>query len=62
MTIDFGPDLGINDTNWDFVVVADFANADDYTTYRDHPSHRAFIAEEIAPRLAERASVQYDIA
>ena len=58
----FGPDLGINETNWDFVVVADFATTEDYTTYREDPRHRALIAEQIAPRLAERASVQYDIA
>ena len=25
----FGPDLAINDTNWDFVVVGDFASTDD---------------------------------
>ena len=57
----FGADLGINDANWDFVVVADFATADDYVTYRDDPGHRALIAEAIAPHLEERASVQYEL-
>jgi hypothetical protein len=55
----FGADLGISDTNWDFVVVADFASADDYVIYRDDAHHQAFIKESIVPHLEERASVQY---
>ena len=50
----FGADLGINDANWDFVVVADFETADDYLTYRDDPRHRALVAEAIGPHLDER--------
>jgi hypothetical protein len=56
----FGHDLGINDGNFDFVVVADFADADDYLVYRDHPLHRALVAERIAPHVAERAAVQFE--
>ena len=55
----FGPDAEINEGNFDFVVVADFESAEDYLVYRDHPVHRALIAERIAPHLAERAAVQY---
>jgi Stress responsive A/B Barrel Domain len=57
----FGHDVGINEGNFDFAVVADFEDADDYVVYRDHPLHRAIIAERIAPHLAARASVQYDV-
>jgi Stress responsive A/B Barrel Domain len=57
----FGPDLGINDANWEFVVTADFASIDDYVTYRDDARHRALIAEMIAPHIEERASVQFEI-
>ena len=53
-------DVGINEGNFDFVVVADFASADDYVVYRDHPLHRALISERIAAPLAERAAVQFD--
>ena len=46
----FGPDLGINDTNWDFVVVADFATTKEYTTYRERPRATArLIAEPDRP-------------
>ncbi|MCU1353413.1 MAG: Stress responsive Barrel Domain protein [Acidimicrobiales bacterium] len=54
----FGPDAGINDTSWDFAIVADCASVDDYLTYRDHPEHRALIRNLVEPMVAERASVQ----
>ena len=57
----FGTDIGVNETNWDFAVVADFASAEDFAVYRDDPRHRAVIADRIAPHLAERASVQFTI-
>ena len=55
-----GRDLGINDGNFDYVVVADFSTSDDYVTYRDHPDHQALIGEYFSGRVAERAAVQYE--
>jgi hypothetical protein len=54
-----GPDVGINDGNYDYVVVGDFVDQDDYLAYRDHPLHSAFIASLITGRVAERGAVQY---
>ncbi len=54
-----GPDAGVNEGNFDYVVVADFASVEDYLVYRDHPAHRAAITEHIAHHVAERAAVQY---
>ena len=54
-----GADAGVNDGNYDYVVVADFDSVDDYLAYRDHPAHGAFIADLIAGRVDERAAVQY---
>ena len=56
-----GPDAGVNEGNFDYVVVADFASLDDYLVYRDHPEHRAVIAAMITGRVAARAAVQYDV-
>jgi hypothetical protein len=53
-----GPDLGLNDDSWDFVVTADFATEADYRTYRDHPVHQELIATKVKPLVAERASAQ----
>ena len=55
----FGPDAGLADANWDFVVVADFDDEAGYLTYRDHPTHQALITEVLAPIVAQRAGVQY---
>jgi hypothetical protein len=56
----FGRDAGINQGNFDFVVVADFDDVDGYLRYRDDPAHQAVLAELIRPILAERAAVQFD--
>jgi Stress responsive A/B Barrel Domain len=56
-----GPDLEIDDGNSHFVVVADFASPADYAVYRDHPAHRAVLAEVIRPILASRAAAQYTL-
>ena len=57
-----GSDAGVNDGNHDFVVVGDFDDVAGYLVYRDHPDHTAAIREYIAPILAERAAIQYEIA
>ncbi len=54
-----GNDVGVSEGNFDYVLVADFDNVNDYRTYRDHPQHVLFIEESIKGHVAERASVQY---
>jgi hypothetical protein len=56
----FGRDAGINEGAFDFAVVADFETTADYLVYRDHPTHKALVAERIAPHVAERASIQFE--
>lgn len=55
---EFGADLGISPGNFDFAVVADFDDEDDYRTYLEHPTHQRVIHERIVPFLLERAAVQ----
>ncbi len=54
-----GPDLGLNEANFDYVVVADFDDEEGFVTYRDHPTHQAFIRDHIADNVASRVAVQY---
>jgi hypothetical protein len=54
-----GTDIGVNEGNWDFAVTADFDDLDGYLAYRDDPTHRAIIAEHIAPIIGRRAAVQF---
>lgn len=56
---EFGRDLALADGNFDFAVVADFADADAYRRYASHEAHQAVIAERIRPHVAERSAVQY---
>ena len=56
-----GPDVGLRSDTWDYVVVGDFASADDYRSYAVDPSHTSLIADHIAPNIADRAAVQYEI-
>src|SRR5689334_5194450 len=57
----FGTDAGVNDGNYDFAVVADCDDVDDYLVYRDHPDHQAAIRDHIGPILADRVAVQYRV-
>ncbi|HKK53674.1 MAG TPA: Dabb family protein [Myxococcota bacterium] len=57
----FGADLGLRDGNFDYCLVADFADEEAFARYVDHPAHQRFIAERLAPVVAERVSVQYTV-
>jgi len=56
---EFGDDLHLVDGNFDFAVVAGFANIADYRSYAADPLHLQLVRERIAPILAERAAVQF---
>lgn len=56
-----GPDAGINEGNFDYVVVADFISTEDYLVYRDHPIHRQVITDVLSPLIATRSAVQYHV-
>ncbi len=56
-----GLDAGLNPDSYQFAVVADFDNVDDYLVYRDHPVHRDIISTYVRPIVADRAAVQYEL-
>jgi hypothetical protein len=55
-----GPDIGVNDGNWEFAASGDFDDLDGYLAYRDDHTHQAIIAEHIKPIIATRAAVQFE--
>jgi hypothetical protein len=57
----FGPDAGVNPANCDYAVVADFDDRAGYLSYRDHPVHRALVADYVNPIVVSRAAVQFEI-
>ena len=56
-----GDDLGLREGNADTALVADFPDTAAYERYAQHPVHRAIIDEHVAPWLAARSAVQYQI-
>ena len=56
-----GPDLGLAEGNFDFVVVGDFADQAAYESYRDNAEHQRIVAEVIRPAVSDRAAIQYEI-
>ncbi len=57
----FGRDLGVQDGNADFALVADFADEEGLRTYANHPDHQAVLTSTIRPILAQREAIQYVI-
>lgn len=55
----YGADARAAEGNFDFAIVADFADVDAWRRYVAHPAHQKLIAERIRPILAERAAVQH---
>ncbi|TDC09423.1 Dabb family protein [Actinomadura bangladeshensis] len=56
-----GTNAGVDPGGYEFAIVADFADRGGYLAYRDHPDHRAVVEQFIAPIVAERAAIQYEM-
>ena len=56
-----GPDAGLSAGNYDYCVVADFADEDAYRAYAAHAEHQRVIADHIKPILTARTAVQYRV-
>jgi hypothetical protein len=57
----FGRDLGIQQDNADFALVADFIDEKALETYANHPDHQAVLSSLIRPITERRIAIQYVI-
>jgi hypothetical protein len=57
----FGRDLGVQDGNADFALVADFTDQEGLRTYANHPDHQTVLENTIRPIMAQREAIQYVI-
>ena len=57
-----GVDVGLDDGNDQFAVVADFADEQGWRRYLEHPEHQRIIDELIRPLVSERHAVQFRVA
>ena len=58
---EYGADLALRDGNFDFCLVAEFETAEAFDRYVVHDDHQRFIQERVAPVVAERVAVQYEL-
>ena len=56
-----GTNAGDRPDNYDIAVIGDFADKAAYQVYSDHPDHVRVIQDHIAPVLAGRAAVQFEV-
>lgn len=56
-----GTDVGVNEGNYDFAVIADFVSLADYVHYRDDAEHQRIIAELVKPSITGRAAIQVEL-
>ena len=54
----YGRDAGLTEGNFDFAIVAEFADEAAWRRYVDHPAHRKLVAERVRPIAQERAAAQ----
>lgn len=55
----YGPDAGLAEGNFDYMLVADFEDEAAYQAYAVDADHQRVLAEYLRPNIAERAAVQY---
>jgi Stress responsive A/B Barrel Domain len=54
----FGRDASLTAGNFDFAIVAEFADEAAWRRYVDHPAHQKLVAERVRPIVLERAAAQ----
>lgn len=59
--LSLGFDARLSDANGDVSVIVDFDCQDDYLQYARDQRHQRLIHDHIAPILAQRLAVQYEI-
>ena len=60
LAMNFGDDAGHFDDNFDFVVVADFADFESARRYVAHPLHQAYVRDHASKAIGQRIVVQHD--
>ena len=58
---DYGRDLELREGNFDFCLVAEFADVEAFGRYVVHADHQRFIQRQLTPVVAQRISVQFEV-
>jgi hypothetical protein len=60
VSLQVGRNIAHPDSNWDLVLIADFASLDDIETYHVHPDHQKVIAL-VRARVSARSAVDFEL-
>jgi len=60
LAMTYGDDAAHFDDNFDFVVVADFADFESARRYVAHPLHQAYVRDHASQLIGQRIVVQHD--
>lgn len=60
-SLQHGPDLRLREGAGDYVLVATFDDEAAWRDYQAHPSHKAFVADHVAPLQLRRTAAQIRI-
>jgi Stress responsive A/B Barrel Domain len=55
----FGRDAGLSPNRFSLALVAKFDSVENFTAYRDHPAHQAFVRHLLVPVAESRESIQF---
>jgi hypothetical protein len=55
-----GRNIAYEDTNWDLVLVADYASLEDLDVYQQHPEHQKVVTI-IRERVSARSAVDFEL-
>jgi hypothetical protein len=58
IAFEVGRNVAYPDTNWDLVLIADFASLDDLGAYQAHPEHQK-VAPIVGARVSARSTVDF---
>lgn len=56
-----GSDIGFLPDTYDTAVVGVFDSSEHFLAYRNHPEHQRILNDLIAPNLADKTTVQFEI-
>jgi hypothetical protein len=60
VSLTVGRNIAYPESNWDLVLIADFANLVDVETYRVHPEHEKVVTI-IRERVSARSAVDFEL-
>ena len=60
LALEVGINVAYPESNWDVVLIADYASLETLEEYQVHPAHKVFV-DFVVPQVAKRANVDFEV-